>query len=66
MPTGFVLVNCDLGIETEQEAINKLKKVPGVIDVSEVNGFYDIIVKITSDSKVYHFHNIIEMLSHVE
>jgi DNA-binding Lrp family transcriptional regulator len=50
MPTAFVMVNCDLGTESEQKAINKLKNVPGVIDVSEVAGVYDIVVKITSDS----------------
>jgi DNA-binding Lrp family transcriptional regulator len=50
MPTAFVMVNCDLEIESEQKAINKLKNVPGVIDVSEVAGVYDIVVKITSDS----------------
>jgi DNA-binding Lrp family transcriptional regulator len=50
MPTAFVMVNCDLGIESEQKAINKLKNVSGVIDVSEVAGVYDIVVKITSDS----------------
>jgi DNA-binding Lrp family transcriptional regulator len=49
MPTAFVMVNCDLGIE-EQKAINKLKNVPGVIDASEVAGVYDIVVKITSDT----------------
>jgi hypothetical protein len=41
MPTAYVMVNCDLGMESEQEAINKPKKVPGVIDVSEVNRVYD-------------------------
>jgi DNA-binding Lrp family transcriptional regulator len=50
MPTAFVMVNCDLGIESEQKAIKKLKNVPGVIDVSEVAGVYDIVVKITSNS----------------
>jgi DNA-binding Lrp family transcriptional regulator len=49
MPTAYVMVNCDLGIESEQKAINKLKNVLGVIDASEVNGVYDIVVKITSD-----------------
>jgi DNA-binding Lrp family transcriptional regulator len=29
---------------------NKLKTVPGVIEASEVNGVYDIILKITSDN----------------
>ena len=50
MSTAFVLVNYDLRTKTEQEVINKLKNVPGVIDVSEVTGVYDIVVKITSDT----------------
>ena len=50
MPTAFVLVNYDLGTKTEQEVINKLKNVPGVIDVSKVNGVYDIVVKVASDT----------------
>jgi DNA-binding Lrp family transcriptional regulator len=50
MPAAFVMVNCDLEIESEQKAINKLKNVQGVIDVNEVTGVYDIVVKITSDT----------------
>jgi DNA-binding Lrp family transcriptional regulator len=50
MPTAFVMVNCDLGIKSEQKAINQLKNVQGVIDASEVAGVYDIVVKITSDT----------------
>lgn len=50
MTIAFVLVNYDLGMGTEQEVIKKLKNVPGVIYVSEVSGFYDIVVKITSGS----------------
>jgi DNA-binding Lrp family transcriptional regulator len=50
MPTAFVMVNCDLGIKSEQKAINQLKNVPSVIDASEVAGIYDIVVKITSDT----------------
>jgi DNA-binding Lrp family transcriptional regulator len=50
MPIAFVLVNYDLGTKTEQEAIKRLKNVPGVIEVSKVNGVYDIVVKITSDT----------------
>jgi DNA-binding Lrp family transcriptional regulator len=50
MPTAFVMVNCDLGIKSEQKAINQLKNVPSVIDVSEVAGVYDIVVKIMSDT----------------
>jgi DNA-binding Lrp family transcriptional regulator len=50
MPTAFVMVNCDLGIKSEQKAINQLKNVPGVVEVNLVNGVYDIVVKITSDA----------------
>ena len=52
MPTAFVMVNCDLGIKSEQKAINQLKNVQGVIDASEVAGVYDIVVKITSDTLI--------------
>jgi DNA-binding Lrp family transcriptional regulator len=45
MPTAFVLINYEFG--TEKETINNL---PGVIEASEVNGVYDIVIKITSDS----------------
>jgi DNA-binding Lrp family transcriptional regulator len=48
MPTAFVLINYEFG--SEKETISKLKAVPGVIEASEVNGVYDIIIKITSDN----------------
>jgi DNA-binding Lrp family transcriptional regulator len=47
MPTAYILINYEIG--AEQNIINKLKAVPGVIEASEVNGVYDIIIKITSD-----------------
>lgn len=50
MTVAFVLVNYDLGMGTEQEAIKKLKNVPGVIYVSKVSRFYDIVVKIAAGS----------------
>jgi DNA-binding Lrp family transcriptional regulator len=48
MPTAYVLINYEFG--AEKETINKLKTVPGVIETNEVDGIYDIVVKITSDS----------------
>ena len=47
MPTAYVLLNCDLGSETE--IIKKIKQVPEVVEVSGVFGVYDIIVRIASD-----------------
>jgi DNA-binding Lrp family transcriptional regulator len=48
MPTAYVLINYEIG--TEQNILDKLKNVPGVVEVSEVNGVYDIVVKIASDN----------------
>ena len=48
MPTAYVLINYDMG--TEEKFIDKLKKVPGIVEVSEVNGVYDIVVKIASQT----------------
>jgi DNA-binding Lrp family transcriptional regulator len=48
VPTAYVLINYEIG--AEQNILNKLENVPGVIEVSEVNGVYDIVVKIASDT----------------
>ena len=48
MPTTYVLINYKIG--AEQNILNKLKNVPGVVEVSEVDGVYDIVVKIASDT----------------
>ena len=48
MPTTYVLINYEIG--AEQNILNKLKNVPGIVEVSEVNGIYDIVVKIASDT----------------
>jgi DNA-binding Lrp family transcriptional regulator len=36
--------------EHEKNILNKLKNLPGVTKASKVNGVYDIVVKLTSDS----------------
>jgi DNA-binding Lrp family transcriptional regulator len=48
MPTAYVLINYEIG--AEKNILNKLKTVPGVIEANEVNGIYDIIIKITADN----------------
>ena len=48
MPTAYVLINYEIG--AEQNILNKLKNVPGMVEVSEVDGIYDIVVKIASDN----------------
>jgi DNA-binding Lrp family transcriptional regulator len=47
MPTAYVLIKCQTG--TQDKILNQLKKVPGIVEVSEVNGVYDIVVKVYSD-----------------
>ena len=47
MPIAYVLINCDLGYETE--IIKKIRQIPKVMDVIHVSGVYDIIVRISSE-----------------
>jgi DNA-binding Lrp family transcriptional regulator len=48
MPTAYIFTNYEIG--AEQNILNKLKNIPGVTEANEVNGIYDIVVKIASDS----------------
>jgi DNA-binding Lrp family transcriptional regulator len=48
MPTAYVLLNCDLG--SEGDIMQKIRLVPGVIEVTNVAGVYDIVVRISSDN----------------
>lgn len=48
MPTAYVLLNCDLG--SESDIIKKIKELPEVVEVNGVFGVYDIIVRLSSDT----------------
>jgi len=48
VPFAYVLINCELG--SENETIEKIRKVPEVVDVYRVFGVYDIIVRISSNN----------------
>jgi DNA-binding Lrp family transcriptional regulator len=48
MPTAYILINYEIG--AEDRILNRLKNLPGVVEVSELNGIYDIIVKISLDN----------------
>jgi DNA-binding Lrp family transcriptional regulator len=48
MPTAYILINYEIG--AEDGILDRLKNLPGVVEVSELNGIYDIIVKISSDN----------------
>jgi DNA-binding Lrp family transcriptional regulator len=48
MRTAYVLINCELGVEPT--IIEELRRIPQVVEVSIVDGSYDIITKITADT----------------
>jgi len=48
MATAYVLVNCDLGFDTE--IIDEIKQLEDVKEVHGVFGTYDILAKVESDN----------------
>ena len=47
MPKAHVLINCQIG--TQEKILNQLKKSARCsAEISEVNGIYDIVVKVYS------------------
>jgi len=48
MPTAFVLINTELGFETD--VLKDIKKVEGVEEVYAVYGTYDIVAKVKAET----------------
>lgn len=48
MPTAYILMCCDLGYENE--VIDQLMTLPGVVEVNRVFGVYDVITTVTSEN----------------
>jgi len=48
MPTAFVLINTELG--SESDVLQNLKKVDGVNEVFAVYGTYDIVAKVKAET----------------
>ena len=48
MPTAFVLINTEIGSETD--VLKELKKVEGVDEASAVYGVYDIVARVKADT----------------
>jgi DNA-binding Lrp family transcriptional regulator len=48
MPIAFVLINAEIG--SESEVLAELKKVEGVEEAYSVYGVYDVIVKVKADT----------------
>jgi DNA-binding Lrp family transcriptional regulator len=48
MPTAFVLINTEVG--SESDVLKDLKKVEGVEETSAVYGVYDIVARVKADT----------------
>ncbi len=48
MPIAFVLINTEIG--SESDVLKTLKGVEGVIEAYAVYGVYDVVAKITADT----------------
>jgi DNA-binding Lrp family transcriptional regulator len=48
MPTAFVLINTEIG--SESDVLKELRKVEGVDDSFAVYGVYDIVARVTADT----------------
>jgi DNA-binding Lrp family transcriptional regulator len=57
MTSAFLFINAEL-LFTE-DVINKLKEVPEIVDVFKVQGIYDIIARVDSDTE----ENLKELVS---
>jgi DNA-binding Lrp family transcriptional regulator len=49
MTSAFLFINAELPFI--ENVINKLKEVPEIVDVYKVQGIYDIIVRVNSDTE---------------
>ena len=48
MPQAFVLINVESG--TEEEVVEELKRIEGIVEAYYSYGVYDIIAKVTAES----------------
>ena len=48
MPTAFVLINTEIG--SESDVLKELKKVEGVEEASAVYGVFDIVARVKADT----------------
>jgi DNA-binding Lrp family transcriptional regulator len=48
MPTAFVLINTDIG--SESDVLKEVKEVEGVEEASAVYGVYDIVARVKADA----------------
>ncbi len=51
MPTAFVLINTEIG--SESDVLKDMKKVEGVEEASAVYGVYDIVARVKADTRYF-------------
>ncbi len=56
----FVLINCELG--KESDVLKQLRKVENVVDTQGTYGVYDIVARIESDSQSQLAHTISDQI----
>jgi len=63
--SAFVLLNCDIG--AERSIIDELNKITGVTEAVRVSGIYDIVAKLSEQSKedVISLLKQIRAISHI-
>jgi len=59
----FVLINCELG--KESDVLEQLRKVENVVDTQETYGIYDIVARIESDSQSQLANIISDQISNI-
>jgi DNA-binding Lrp family transcriptional regulator len=48
MPSAYVLINCEQGFENK--IVKGLEQIPEIVEISEVDGTYDMIVKVRANN----------------
>lgn len=48
MPSAYVLINCEPGFENK--SVKGLEHIPEIVEISEVDGTYDIIAKVRANN----------------
>jgi DNA-binding Lrp family transcriptional regulator len=67
MTSAFLFINAELLFV--EDVINKLKEVPEIVDVYKVQGIYDIIARVNSDTEEILknlFQNVSEELTELQ
>jgi DNA-binding Lrp family transcriptional regulator len=48
MPTAYVLINCDTN--QKEVVIRELHQLPGILEVEDIHGAYDVLIKLNQGS----------------